>query len=218
VRFWLLLVALAVASAHDPITTRLTWSAEVSRIVYERCAGCHRDGGKAPMSLLTYEEVRPWAKAIRDEVLARRMPPWGAVKGYGDFLGDISLTQEEITRIAEWVEGGAPEGDRRYLPPEPPPPESDADRAVEGRRLRNPSKFGRSVQVLGIAPGAGAATGKVYATLPGGNVEPLLWLLNYRSEWQRTYVYTKPVTLPAGSRIIADIPFELVVKSPKPGR
>ena len=63
------------------------------------------------MSLLTYESARPWAKAIKEEVLNRRMPPWGAVKGFGDFRDDPSLTQDEITRIAEWVEGGAPEGD-----------------------------------------------------------------------------------------------------------
>ena len=58
------------------------------------------------MALLDYEQARPWAKAIRDEVLARRMPPWGAVKGYGEFQGDRSLTQDEMNRIAEWVEGG----------------------------------------------------------------------------------------------------------------
>src|SRR2546422_700161 len=72
---------------HDPITTKLTWNREISRIVYKRCGSCHHQGGRA-MDLTTYELARPWAKAIRDEVLARRMPPWGAVKGVGEFAGD----------------------------------------------------------------------------------------------------------------------------------
>jgi len=71
---------LSSAWAHDPITTNLTWSKEISRLIYQHCASCHRPDGRA-MSLLTYEEARPWAKAIRDEVLNRRMPPWDPVKG-----------------------------------------------------------------------------------------------------------------------------------------
>jgi hypothetical protein len=105
-----------VLCAHEPITTQLTWSQEISRIVYRRCAGCHREGGPAPMALLSYSQVRPWAKAVKDEVLERRMPPWGAVKGFGDFPERRGLSQEEILRVAAWVEGGAPEGDPAYLP------------------------------------------------------------------------------------------------------
>ena len=106
----------AIVLAHDPISTKLTWAQEISRIVYKRCVGCHRPEGKSPMSLLTYEEARPWAKAIKEQVLNRQMPPWGAVKGFGDFSNDASLTQDEINRLAEWVEGGAPEGETIYLP------------------------------------------------------------------------------------------------------
>ena len=68
------------------------------------------------MSLLTYEQARPWAKAIRDEVLNRRMPPWDAVKGVGQFRDDLSLTQPEMDLLVSWVEGGAPEGNPIYLP------------------------------------------------------------------------------------------------------
>ena len=106
------------AVAHDPITTKLLWTQEISRIVNKHCASCHREGGGA-MSLMTYDEARPWAKAIRDEVLARRMPPWGAVKGVGEFRDDPSLSQIEIDMIVNWVEGGAPKGDDIYLPPAP---------------------------------------------------------------------------------------------------
>src|SRR5215204_4019593 len=105
--------------AHDPVSTKLTWTQEISRIVHKRCVSCHREGRPAPMSLLTYENARPWAKAIKEEVLNRSMPPWGAVKGFGDFRDDPSLTQDEINRIAEWVEGGAPEGDPAYSPKTP---------------------------------------------------------------------------------------------------
>jgi len=79
-----LFLAGGLCSAHEPITTKLTWTREISRIFYKRCVTCHRAGGKAPMPLVTYEEARPWAKAIKEEVLERRMPPWGAVKGFGE--------------------------------------------------------------------------------------------------------------------------------------
>ena len=103
------------ACGHDVVTTRLTWSQEVSRVVFKRCAGCHRPEGKA-FSLATYAEARPWAKAIQEEVLRRRMPPWNAVKGFGEFRHDRGLSGAEIHLLADWVEGGAPEGDPNMLP------------------------------------------------------------------------------------------------------
>src|SRR5258708_123555 len=84
--------------SHDVITTKLTWNREISRVVYKRCATCHRQGGGA-MALLTYDDARPWAKAIRDQVVARSMPPWGAVKGVGTFQNDPSLTEVEIQMV-----------------------------------------------------------------------------------------------------------------------
>lgn len=209
-RCLLLLVAGAVlAPAHDPVTTKLAWSAEISRIVYKRCTGCHREGGSAPMSLTKFEEASPWAKAIRDEVLARRMPPWGAVKGFGDFRDDPGLTQEEIARIAEWVEGGAPEGDVRYLPPSISPPPATKP-VPAGRWVRSLPK---SATVLAIRPLADATHTKITARQSDGAVIPLLWLLNYQSKWKRTFVYREPLSLPAGTRIVADppVPFELLI-------
>src|SRR5438105_11797568 len=84
--------------AHDVITTKITFDREIARIVYARCASCHRPGGTA-FSLMTYDDARPWAKAIQEEVLERRMPPWGAVKGFGDFRNDQALTPEQIEVI-----------------------------------------------------------------------------------------------------------------------
>ncbi len=108
-------------SAHDPITTKLTWAKEISRLFAARCIGCHRQDGPAPFPISSYEQARPWAVAIREEVLARRMPPWNAVRGFGRFSPDPSLSQEEIRLIVDWVNGGAPEGDPRLLDPAIPP-------------------------------------------------------------------------------------------------
>jgi hypothetical protein len=71
------------------------------------------------MSLATYDEARPWAKAIKEELLEKRMPPWHAMKGYGDFQNAPSLTQRDVDLVVNWVEGGAPRGDDKDLPPGP---------------------------------------------------------------------------------------------------
>ena len=207
----LLLTGSWVATAHDPVTTKLTWSQEISRIIYKRCAGCHGVGGR-PMSLVTYEEARPWAKAIRDEVLNRRMPPWGAVKGFGDFQNDPSLTQEEISRIAQWVEGGAPEGDPVYLP-SPPRSAQMPERLPRGIPMRR-IPASRAVVVAGIRPLADVAESKITAHLPGDVIEPMIWLRDYKKKWNRTFMYRQPLRLPAGTRIVADpsLPFELITK------
>ena len=105
-----------ISSAHEPITTKMTFNREVVRILQRNCLGCHRPGGVAPMSLATYEEARPWAKAIKEELLERRMPPWFAAKGFGQFHNAPSLTQRDIDLIVNWVEGGAPKGDQKDLP------------------------------------------------------------------------------------------------------
>ena len=84
-----------VTWGHDVITTKITFDREIIRIVHARCASCHREGGSA-FSIMTYDEARPWAKAMQEEVLERRMPPWGAVKGFGEFRDDQALTPEQI--------------------------------------------------------------------------------------------------------------------------
>jgi mono/diheme cytochrome c family protein len=99
-----------VLAAHDPITTRVTWTGDISRIVQARCVTCHAPDARGPMSLATYEDARPWAGAIKEEVMTRRMPKWHAVRGYGDFSNDPSLSPFEIALIAAWANGGAPKG------------------------------------------------------------------------------------------------------------
>ena len=100
--FALLVAGLGTIQAHDIITTKITFSKEISRIIYARCATCHREGGSA-FSLMKYDEARPWAKAIKEEVLERRMPPWEAIKGFAEFRDDRGLSQEELETISSWV-------------------------------------------------------------------------------------------------------------------
>ena len=95
-----------------------TFYKDVLPIFEKRCQQCHRPGEIAPMSLLTYADARPWAKSIREAVLARKMPPWFADPKYGHFANDRSLSQSEISALVEWVDGGALEG----YPKDSPPP------------------------------------------------------------------------------------------------
>ncbi|MEW6126969.1 MAG: hypothetical protein AB1757_08015 [Acidobacteriota bacterium] len=113
--FCLLPFALNV-TAHEPITTKVRFNKEVIRIFERSCLSCHRPNGIAPMSLATYEEARPWAKAIKEEMLEKRMPVWHAVKGFGEFRNAPNLTQREMDLIINWVEGGAPKGDDKDYP------------------------------------------------------------------------------------------------------
>ncbi len=88
----------AAASSNPPVT----FSKDVAPILQNRCQGCHRPGEAAPMSLLTYSEARPWAKAIREAVLLKRMPPWYGSSDYGHFINRRGLTaQERETILAE---------------------------------------------------------------------------------------------------------------------
>ncbi len=96
-----------------------TFSEHVAPLLYRHCLDCHRAGEMAPMSLLTYREVRPWARAIARVVESGDMPPWHADDRYGPYLNARSLDQDEKTTLLEWVRGGAREGDRSLLP-EPP--------------------------------------------------------------------------------------------------
>jgi hypothetical protein len=95
-------------AAHNPITTKVTWTREISALLERRCVSCHRGGGYAGFSLTTYDEARPWAVAIKEEVLAGSMPPWGAAPGVGHFANDRRLTRHEQELVAAWVDGGAP--------------------------------------------------------------------------------------------------------------
>ena len=112
-------VLMAVAAAGDSSVSTVTFTRDVAPILYNRCVDCHRSGEIAPMSLLTYNEARPWAKAIKEKVLDRSMPPWLASAENHQFKNDRRLSQKEIDTIAAWVDAGAPKGEDGDLPVPP---------------------------------------------------------------------------------------------------
>ena len=111
----------ALGAAQAQSQRPVTFAKDVAPILQRTCQNCHRPGlgGGAPMSLVTYEDVRPWARAIKLKTTQREMPPWFIEKNVGvqQFKEDISLSDEEIDTIARWVDGGAPLGNPADLPP-----------------------------------------------------------------------------------------------------
>jgi mono/diheme cytochrome c family protein len=106
----------AVARAAD---TPVTFTKDVAPILYKSCVECHRPTMFAPMSLMTYEDARPYARSIKQRVVGRVMPPWGADPAHGTFKNDPRLSEHEIATIAAWVDGGAVKGDDKDLPSQP---------------------------------------------------------------------------------------------------
>ncbi|MCC7177133.1 MAG: hypothetical protein IT177_01975 [Acidobacteria bacterium] len=328
---------------HPRITTTLLWHKDIAPILQRRCFSCHSPNNVA-FSLATFSEARPWAAAIREEVLTRHMPPWSAVAGYGRFQNDPSLTQGEWDLLVAWVDGGAPSGqtlaeeaqapvfvsempmwehgepDLVLSAPAATAVPAGAGDEVKRIELQTPFKSAQRVHGLAFRPGerrvvrhaavyeagtnrwlfswtpwatamhlpegvaytlpagaklileigyhgaeeaasdtsevglylddaasgaaattmaieaaatdlpagagptriraeavldaatglqavyprlgAGARSLELTAHLPDGNVRPLLWLRDYRTDWPSPYVYTDPVPLPRGTRLV----------------
>ena len=121
--------AQSLAGENQPVT----FAKDVAPILQQKCQLCHRPGSMAPMALLTFEDARPWARAIRERVVARTMPPWHLDKTVGiqKFLNDRSLTDREIDTIVTWVDAGAPRGNPEDLPPPKQWPSDDRFRLEE---------------------------------------------------------------------------------------
>ena len=125
VRILTMCAVLAVAArglAADTPAKPVTFSKDVAPILQQKCQECHQPGSIAPMSLITFQQARPWAKSIRDRVATRQMPPWHIDKSVGvqKFKNDMSLTDQQVDTIVRWVDGGAPQGDPKDLPPPVP--------------------------------------------------------------------------------------------------
>ncbi len=125
---WIGVLATAWVGAADQYASKPpsdvpTFTKDVAPILYKNCTTCHRPGEIAPMSLLTYEDARPWAKAIRDEVSERNMPPWHADAPHGTFLNERGITDEERETLVKWASRGAPKGKPEDLPPQPQYPD-----------------------------------------------------------------------------------------------
>src|SRR2546427_862799 len=101
---------------------QVTFAKNVAPILQQKCQECHQPNSIAPMSLITYQEVRPWARAITERVAARQMPPWHIDRSVGvqKFKNDMSLTDQQVNTIIAWVDGGALQGDLKDLPPAKP--------------------------------------------------------------------------------------------------
>jgi hypothetical protein len=200
----LVLSAGAEVAAHDPSSVPITWNREISRVVYDRCASCHRPGGTA-FSLMTYKDAQPRSGAIKASVIARQMPPWGAVKGFGDFRNDSGLTQEQIALFTDWVEGGAPRGNNPNALAQPPKFEATAEfhAPPDATTIAGDVTLDRAMALDGLLPAhvPDGAQMQIVAALPGGAVVPLLWLYEYKDRYQHPFLFRKPVELPAGTVI-----------------
>ena len=100
-------------------TSGPSFGKDIAPILYARCAMCHRPGEVAPMSLMSYNEVRPWARAIKAKIVSRQMPPWYAEGEPGKWRNDRRLSQAEIDKIVAWVDAGAPRGKDSDIPAPP---------------------------------------------------------------------------------------------------
>ena len=115
----------ALGHAADPAgpTARpVTFAKDVAPILQDKCQQCHQPNSIAPMSLISYEDARPWARSMKQRVITRQMPPWHIDPSVGvhEFKNDMSLTDAQIDTIVRWVDGGAPEGDPKDMPPPKP--------------------------------------------------------------------------------------------------
>src|SRR6059058_2310584 len=183
-------VLCGLSGAARAADTSVTFTKDVAPILYKSCVECHRPTMFAPMSLVTYDEARPWARSIKQRVAARAMPPWGADAPHGLFKNDPSLTDGEIDTIARWVDGGAPRGDDTDLPATPQFAEGwtigkpdvvftmeeefqiPAEGAIPYQYLRVPTHLtdDKWIQALEIRPGASAQVHHVIAfTQPAGS-------------------------------------------------
>jgi hypothetical protein len=125
---------------------QVVFSPDIAVILQENCQVCHQAGGIGPMSLMTYDEVRPWAPMIREKVIAQEMPPYhyDVNVGIQELKSDARLSAEEIEAIVSWVDAGAPMGDLAEMPPPVEWP--------DGREWRMAERFGQPDVVISSAP------------------------------------------------------------------
>ena len=198
----LVLIPGSSVRGHD-VSTNVTWNREISRIFVARCASCHRPGGAA-FPMLTYQQATPWAAAIKETVLRREMPPWGAVKGFGAFRNDQALEQEEIDLIRIWVDGGAPEGNPDHLAVSMVVPSPVVAEVRAGSiTVDGPSRLERPFVLDGFTVNKVPVNGNARITVefPDGRIEPLVWLHGYRPQPGHPFLLSRPLVLPAGARL-----------------
>ncbi len=134
--------AMVTPNVVDPDPDQVTFAGDVAVIIQENCQVCHMPGGIGPMSLTTYEEIRPWAAAIKMQTVAREMPPYhyDTDVGIQEIKNDWRLSDAEIATIAAWVDAGSPLGDPAHMPPPVTFP--------DGSEFRLEDYFGRPPDVI----------------------------------------------------------------------
>jgi hypothetical protein len=203
----LLLAATTIPVETHDFNSTITWNREISRLFYDRCVTCHRDGGTS-FPLVTYQDAQAKLVAIKDSVLARRMPPWGAVKGFGEFRNDQGLTQEQVELVSGWIETGARRGNNARMRPElpakfEPPPGAPARPSRGSLVVAREQTLEQDVLVDGVVPDGvrRSASMKITAVRPDGSVAPLVWLYEYDARFRHAFLFRKPVMLPRGTII-----------------
>ena len=206
----ILAIALAAAagapvSAHPQITTSLTWHRDIQPILAKRCLRCHVDGGAGPMALDKYPTARPWAAAIREEIMQRRMPPTGVRLGVNKFVNVPQLALAEMEMLVAWIDGGAPRGNPDDEPPAaaPLPLPAWTKLAVAKPATAGPVLIDAPTALLGLklvlqSPDAFA---DVIAVHPGGRRDFLMRMGPPGSPDDTTYWLRRPVALERGTRV-----------------
>jgi hypothetical protein len=135
------------------------------------------------------------------------MPPWGAVKGFGDFRNDQALSQEQLDWIAHWVDGGAPEGDPKDVPVPPKLAKVPLTSARRTIKVQDGFVVKRVMVLDGLLPQTfpPGASAQITAELPGGAIEPLVWLYNYEPRYGHPFLLRNPIELPPGT-VLRGIP------------
>ena len=170
------MAAIGLAGASSAQAAAPTFSKDVAPILYKNCVECHRPGAIAPMSFMTFDDARPWARAIKAKTMAREMPPWGADPHVGKFANDPSLSAAEIATLAAWVDGGAVEGNKADLPKAPT--------FVEGWAMGKPDLIFEMVEPFNVP--ADGTVPYTYVTIPT-NLKEDIWIsaLEYRTTDRR---------------------------------
>jgi len=154
---------------------------------------------------MQYPEVQPRAVAIKEAVLSRRMPPWGAVKGFGDFRNDQGLSEEELGLITDWVDSDTPKGSNPNVLPKEPKFEktSKIKPPKNGITVTGEYTLHRATTIDGLLPDKipSRSSIKVFAALPNGTIEPMVWFYEYTDSFQHSFLFRKPLSLPVGTVI-----------------
>lgn len=203
------------ALAHDIITTNLTFTRDVSRIFARHCIACHGETSSIP--LVTYEEARPWAVDIKEQVLGRKMPPWGAVKGFGNLSPDRGLSQEDILILASWVVGGAPKGDPKLLPAQRIPTAAATRPVQDALVVQTRTTLTQPLVVYGIRPlpKSEVVSARLIARWPDGRIEPIVWLYRFDPKFEHTFTFAEPLKLPVGTIVESSQPLRYALETAK---